>query len=212
VLDRPRGCGLGRQLPLGLGSAERGREIDRSIEIPLGGRDIDGVGIVDIELLLLERLVLVFVGLVRVRLWACIHVDGRRTRQPSEPGRALRRLDEVVDLAEQLLERIPTGRPRGRGGGQRAIGAPVEPVDLTEHLPEAVRAPGNARADALAGAVVRLADEAPDGEKHKAVHDAAERAAVAHVLRLANGNQVQAALKLGIHRTTLRKLIDKYGL
>ncbi|MFB3065145.1 MAG: sigma-54 interaction domain-containing protein, partial [Planctomycetota bacterium] len=83
---------------------------------------------------------------------------------------------------------------------------------LTEHLPEAVRAPGNARADALAGAVVRLADEAPDGEKHKAVHDAAERAAVTHVLRLANGNQVQAALKLGIHRTTLRKLIDKYGL
>ncbi len=83
---------------------------------------------------------------------------------------------------------------------------------LTEHLPETVRAPGNARAGALAGAVVRLADEAPDGEKYKAVHDAAERAAVAHVLRLANGNQVQAALKLGIHRTTLRKLIDKYGL
>ena len=146
-LIRPRDRGLGRQLPLGLGSAERGREIDRSIEIPLGGRDIDGVGIVDIELLLLERLVLVFVGLVRVRLWACIHVEGRRTRQPSEPGRALRRLDEVVDLGEQMLERIPTGRPRGRGGGQRAIGAPVELVDLAEHLQKQIDLLPGARLD-----------------------------------------------------------------
>ena len=83
---------------------------------------------------------------------------------------------------------------------------------LREHLPETVRTPGNARARALEGAVVRLADEAPEGEKYEAVHDAAERAAVAHVLSLVNGNQVQAARKLGIHRTTLRKLIDKYGL
>ena len=135
---RFRGRGLGRQLTVGLDFAGQGRGIDRSIEIPLGGRDIDGVGIVDIELLLLERLVLVFVELVRVRLWACIHAEGRKTRQPSGPGRALRLLDEVVDLGEQLLERIPTGRPRGHGRGQREIGAPVELVDLAEHLPEQI--------------------------------------------------------------------------
>ena len=58
----------------------------------------------------------------------------------------------------------------------------------------------------------RIADASPDGDKYEAVHDAFEKALVAHVLGLTGGNQVQAARQLGIHRTTLRKLIDRYGL
>ena len=53
---------------------------------------------------------------------------------------------------------------------------------------------------------------ADDGQRYEQVHDAFEKAVVAHVLGLTAGNQVQAANQLGIHRTTLRKLIDKYGL
>jgi DNA-binding NtrC family response regulator len=85
-------------------------------------------------------------------------------------------------------------------------------VILPDHLPETVRAPVGARPEALDGLVARLVDDVPDGEKYQAAHDAAERAAVAHVLGLERGNQVRAARRLGIHRTTLRKLIDKYGL
>ncbi len=84
---------------------------------------------------------------------------------------------------------------------------------LPEHLPESVRTAAGARGlDAGGPLVARMADAAADGEKYGAVHDAAERAVVAHVLGLTGGNQVHAAKQLGIHRTTLRKLIEKYDL
>jgi len=40
----------------------------------------------------------------------------------------------------------------------------------------------------------------------------AERAAIAEVLAAVGGNQVQASRRLGVHRTTLRKKIEEYGL
>jgi len=64
--------------------------------------------------------------------------------------------------------------------------------------------------DEIGRLVARLADAAPEGRVHETVHEAFERATVAHVLGLVGGNQVQAARRLGIHRTTLRKLIDRY--
>ena len=85
-------------------------------------------------------------------------------------------------------------------------------VILPDHLPESVRDGPPPAPDELARVVVRLADAAPEGTKYEAVHDAFERAAIAHVLGLVGSNQVQAARLLGIHRTTLRKLMEKYGL
>jgi len=85
-------------------------------------------------------------------------------------------------------------------------------VILPEHLPPGVRAGPAAPPDALPGLVARLADGAPDGEAYARVHDAFEREVVAQALARFGGNQVQAARRLGIHRTTLRKLIDRYGL
>ncbi|MHC4957946.1 MAG: sigma-54-dependent transcriptional regulator [Planctomycetota bacterium] len=85
-------------------------------------------------------------------------------------------------------------------------------VIAPEHLPESTRVPTTAGADEVGRLVARLADAADDGQRYEQVHDAFEKAVVAHVLGLTAGNQVQAANQLGIHRTTLRKLIDKYGL
>jgi len=85
-------------------------------------------------------------------------------------------------------------------------------VILPEHVPGSVRAGPAPAEDEVTKVVVRLADAAPDGGKYEAVHDAFERAVVLHVLGLVGHNQVQAARLLGIHRTTLRKLIEKYGL
>jgi two-component system nitrogen regulation response regulator GlnG len=85
-------------------------------------------------------------------------------------------------------------------------------VILLDHLPQSVRAGPPPAPDELLRVVVRLADAAPEGTKYEAVHDAFERGVVAHVLGLVGGNQVHASRLLGIHRTTLRKLIEKYGL
>jgi DNA-binding NtrC family response regulator len=84
-------------------------------------------------------------------------------------------------------------------------------VILAEHLPASVKAGPPPAEDEVGRVVVRLADAAPEGTKYEAVHDAFEKATIAHVLGLVGGNQVHASRLLGIHRTTLRKLIEKYG-
>jgi len=83
---------------------------------------------------------------------------------------------------------------------------------LVEHLPDTVRAAPETRREEIDALAARLVDAAPEGSKYDAVREAFERAAVGHVLRVCGGNQVRAARQLGIHRTTLRKLIEKYGL
>ena len=82
----------------------------------------------------------------------------------------------------------------------------------SEHLPPFVTEDPRTAVDEVGRLVARLADAAPEGRRYEVVHDAFERAVVAHVLGLVGGNQVQAARRLGIHRTTLRKLIERYGL
>jgi len=89
-----------------------------------------------------------------------------------------------------------------------ARGRMIEP----EHLPAFVTEDPGTAADEVGRLVARLADAAPEGRRYEVVHDAFEKAVVAHVLGLVGGNQVQAARRLGIHRTTLRKLIERYGL
>jgi len=100
----------------------------------------------------------------------------------------------------ELRNAVEAGTVKARGG-----------VILPEHLPASVRevvAPGPERLSRL---VAALADSAPAGEAFDRVRDAFESALVRHALGLCGGNQVQAAKRLGIHRTTLRKLIDKHG-
>ncbi|MHC4956227.1 MAG: sigma-54-dependent transcriptional regulator [Planctomycetota bacterium] len=82
---------------------------------------------------------------------------------------------------------------------------------LPEHLPTAVRKMAEASPDDVGRVVTRLADRAPEGEKFETVQTAFEKALIAQVLQQTGNNQVQAAKQLGIHRTTLRKLMDKYG-
>ena len=53
---------------------------------------------------------------------------------------------------------------------------------------------------------------AKEGEIFSRVMDRFERPLVAAVLERTGGNQVKAARILGIHRTTLRGKIKKYGL
>ena len=89
----------------------------------------------------------------------------------------------------------------------QARGGVIEP----DHLPASTRQAGRAGSRDIGRMVSRLADSAPVGRKYEAVQSAFEKALVAHLLGLTGNNQVQAAKQLGIHRTTLRKLIDKHG-
>jgi DNA-binding NtrC family response regulator len=88
---------------------------------------------------------------------------------------------------------------------------------LPEHLPATVRE-GALRRPEEEGERIRslmseiLSGETPEGEVYNFVMDRFEAPLIAEVLRLAGGNQVQAARTLGIHRTTLRSKIKKHGL
>ena len=90
----------------------------------------------------------------------------------------------------------------------KARGATIGP----DHLPPYVTGTGRAGEDEIGRMVAAIADAAPEGGKHEAVTDAFERGLIRHLLGLTGGNQVQAAKQLGIHRTTLRKLIEKHGI
>ena len=83
---------------------------------------------------------------------------------------------------------------------------------LPDHLPDSTRASGSATDYEIGRLTAMIADASDAGLKYETVHDAFERAVIEHVLGLHGNNQVQTAKQLGIHRTTLRKLIEKYGL
>jgi DNA-binding NtrC family response regulator len=96
-----------------------------------------------------------------------------------------------------------------------ARGAPI----LPENLPPSVGGGGPAASpgedDALLRAVVRrLAAEAGDGEGdlHARVTARIEKPLLQEVLARTGGNQVRAARILGIHRTTLRERMERYGI
>jgi len=99
----------------------------------------------------------------------------------------------------ELRNAVEAATVRARGG-----------VVLPEHLPAFVAGAAGTGADDVARVVARVADAAPEGGKYDAVRDAFEGALVAHAIGLTGGNQVQAARLLGVHRTTLRKLLEKF--
>jgi DNA-binding NtrC family response regulator len=96
---------------------------------------------------------------------------------------------------------------------------------LPAHIVQAAGGEGATECGGLAAGIERLVrvlvrrrleELDSDGRSESDIHaDAvrlAERAAIAEVLAAVNGNQVQAAKKLGMHRTTLRKKIEEYDL
>jgi len=83
---------------------------------------------------------------------------------------------------------------------------------LADHLPTSVRQVLEAAPDDVGRIVKRIAGRAEDGQKFEAVQGAFEHALLEQALQETGGNQLQAARRLGIHRTTLRKLMDKHGL
>jgi DNA-binding NtrC family response regulator len=88
---------------------------------------------------------------------------------------------------------------------------------LPEHLPptivgERAATPGD---DALLRAVVRRLAAEPgkgEGDLHARVVARIEKPLLEEILARTGGNQVQAARILGIHRTTLRERMARYGL
>jgi two-component system nitrogen regulation response regulator GlnG len=94
-----------------------------------------------------------------------------------------------------------------------ARGAPILPGNLPPTVGGGeASAPGD---DALFTAVVRrLVAAAGDGEGdlHAQVMARVEKPLLQEVLARTGGNQVRAARILGIHRTTLRERMERYGL
>jgi len=112
-----------------------------------------------------------------------------------------------------------------------ARGGTILPEHLPPHLAEGAAAPGatpGAAADSPLAAAVRRALRARLAERaaadtgagagagapglHAALLAEIERPMIEEVLRFVGGNQVKASRLLGIHRTTLRKKIEEYGL
>ena len=132
------------------------------------------------------------------------HFLEREFRYPGELGEeAMAKLIRYAwpGNVRELRNAVEAATVKARGGAIRP-----------EHLPDYVSGTGSATRDEVGRVVAALADGAPEGRKHLAVTAAFESALVRHLLGLTGGNQVQAAKQLGIHRTTLRKLIEKFDL
>jgi DNA-binding NtrC family response regulator len=96
---------------------------------------------------------------------------------------------------------------------------------VAEHLPPALGGSGGpgglaGSIDALVRRLARAAlaerersgSSGDEGRLHADLVRIVERAAIAEVLAAVGGNQVRAARELGLHRSTLRKKIEEYGL
>jgi len=132
------------------------------------------------------------------------HFLEREFRYPSGIGTAAMAILEAYDWPDNVREL----RNAIESATVRARGAAIEP----DHLPARVRQVPKPADDEVARVVARLAEHARDGQLHETVLGAFERALLEQVLEESGGNQVQSAKRLGIHRTTLRKLIDRYRL
>jgi len=105
------------------------------------------------------------------------------------------------DNVRELRNAVEAATVRARGGV-------IEP----DHLPASVRGVAEPDDDEVSRAVTRQLERAREGHLHDEVLGRFERALLVQVLQATEGNQVQAAKRLGIHRTTLRKLINRYRL
>lgn len=84
---------------------------------------------------------------------------------------------------------------------------------LPEHLPaRAPLPPGPAGTPNPEAWLDPILAQAPPEGIYEAVLDAVEKPLLARIMAQTGGNQVQAARRLGIHRTTLRAKLERHGL
>ena len=87
---------------------------------------------------------------------------------------------------------------------------------MAQHLPSSVTGGVLSAQDALGTCIQQMVDEAlvaePDGGLHEDLMSRFERPVVQRVLAFTGGNLARAARLLGLHRATLRKKIQEYGL
>ncbi len=83
---------------------------------------------------------------------------------------------------------------------------------LPEHLPPHVRGFAAQASPATIREFVESFLQAGDGASYERFLEAVERPLLARVLEDTHGNRALAAERLGLHRTTLRKKLRKYGL
>ena len=88
---------------------------------------------------------------------------------------------------------------------------PLSPVRRTETGARAA-APPDPRAGGFSAWLDERIASAPPEAVYESLLEALERPLLEKVMRLEKGNQVQAAKRLGIHRTTLRGKLQKYGM
>ena len=144
------------------------------------------------------------------------HLVGRLLDRPAGPT------DPHSPLAKRLLSHGWPGNVRElRNAAEHAVragrGGPIDP----EHLPDAigpVATPARATAVPLDAAVsLWIKGNVPDSDDEEPrLHDRLVRAVEVPLLRavhsLAGGNQARMARLLGLHRTTLREKLRRYGL
>ncbi|MBI3832406.1 MAG: sigma-54-dependent Fis family transcriptional regulator [Planctomycetes bacterium] len=100
-----------------------------------------------------------------------------------------------------------------------ARGAPIQPEHLPGHILQALRGEGPQRGESLEDLLRQKTHRALDTAELKEEGNAfneiiadAEKIVLETTLKRVGGNQVKASKLLGIHRTTLRKKIEEYGL
>ncbi|MGD0092287.1 MAG: sigma-54 dependent transcriptional regulator [Planctomycetota bacterium] len=100
-----------------------------------------------------------------------------------------------------------------------ARGRPIAPEHLPSHILQALRGEGPSQSETLEELVRQRTSQAldkaeglPEGNAFSEVTADIEKVILATTLKRAGGNQVQASRLLGIHRTTLRKKMEDYGI
>ena len=100
-----------------------------------------------------------------------------------------------------------------------ARGAPIRPEHLPAHILQSLRGESPLQGESLEDLVraqthrqLDGAEEKDEGNVYNEVISDVERTVLETTLKRVAGNQVKASKLLGIHRTTLRKKIEEYGL
>jgi two-component system, NtrC family, response regulator HydG len=121
---------------------------------------------------------------------------------------------EIASATLEALRRYPwPGNVRElRNVLLQAQALATGPFILPEHLPAHVRGFAAAASPATIREFVDAFLASGDGASYERYLEAVERPLLARVLEETHGNRALAAERLGLHRTTLRKKLRKYGL